>query len=397
MERYLRFEYFFIIMVLLWEPFQRFILKVDAAAYSITLLSIILLSILIKKKSFYKIGFKKPLIIWFIWLIYSFINSLIKGYNPDLPILSLFTNLSVPLILMIVITIEFKRDDKKLLNSLITGLYLAIILILLFDTETEQGRIGEVLNSNTVGMMATVLCMLLYLKYYKQHLNTLWFFILVSLPTFTIISTGSRTSFGGLALLLGLHFFLKRSRILLINLLKIVLVAGLLSLPVNYLLENTVIGERIMSTSKQSEDMDFETGNPILDKFGDRGIFYYIGWEVFIEHPITGVGLEHFADYNEFELSQHSEYMIQLTELGLIGFTLFFLFYLSIFKNLFKIKNILINKRENELYIGYVFIILLMITATRMYQEGHFFVIIGVVIGYITKQKFIIHSIKYKN
>ena len=393
MKGYLRFEYFFILMVLIWEPFQRYILKVDGNAYSLIILSIILLSILIKKKSFYKIGFKKPLIIWFIWLIYSIINALIKGHG-DYPILIFGSNIAIPLLIMIVITIEFKRDDKKLLHSLISGLYLALILILLFDTRTGQGRIGEVINSNTIGTMATVLCMLLYLMYYKKYLNTLWFFILISVPILTIISTGSRTAFFGLALLLGLHFFLKRSGNLL-NISKIVLIALLLILPINYIIENTTIGERIMSTTEQARDFEVRTGNPILDKFGDRGIFYYLGWKVFIEHPLTGVGLANFKDYNESAISQHSEYMIQLAELGLIGFTLFFLFYLSIFRNLFKIKNMLINKRENELYIGYVFIILAMITATRMYRVAYFFVIIGLVIGY-TKQKFIIRSIKYK-
>jgi O-antigen ligase len=277
------------------------------------------------------------------------------------------------------------------------GLYLAIILILLFETETEHGRTGGELNSNTIGTMATVLCMLLYLKYYKHQLKALWFIILISLPIFTIISTGSRTAFGGLALLLGLHFFINRSRNVLITISKIVLPALILILAFNYLLENTGLGERILSTTEQSEGMDFETGNPILDKFGDRGIFYYRGWEVFIEQPLTGIGLGNFKDYNENKLAQHSEYMIQLTELGLIGFTLFFLFYLSIFKNLFRIKNILINKRENELFIGYVLIILLMITATRMYQVGYFFAIIGVTIGYFTKQKFLIQRVKIKN
>lgn len=50
MKAFLRFEYFFIIMVLVWGPFQLFILKVDGAGYSKTILSIVLLSILIKKK-----------------------------------------------------------------------------------------------------------------------------------------------------------------------------------------------------------------------------------------------------------------------------------------------------------------------------------------------------------
>ena len=82
--------------------------------------------------------------------------------------------------------------------------------------------------------------------------------------------------------------------------------------------------------------------------------------------------------------------MIQLTELGLIGFILFISFYFSIFKNLKKIKNKFIDikrKREIELYTSYLLIILIMITATRMYRVWFLFVIVGIVIGFINLYK----------
>ncbi len=383
MLKYLRFEYFFIFMVLIWVPFQQFILKVDGAANTIALLTLLVIGISVKKRSFYNTAFNKPLIIWCIWVVYAFINTVTKGFSSDLPISSFLLNISIPFILMVIISMEFKRNSKKLINILISGLYFALLLILLFVKETDQGRTGGEINSNTIGTMATILSMLLYFKYYTKQLKVFWFCILLIVPVFAIVSTGSRTAFGGLALLIALHFFLNRSRNILITISKMVVGVLILIIPFNYVLENTGLGERILSTTEQSEGMSFETGNPILDKFGDRGFFYYRGWEVFKEHPFSGVGLGNFKNYNHLELAQHSEYMIQLTELGVIGFTLFFIFYYLIFKNLNILKRALGHNREPELYIGFLIIVLIMVTATRMYQVWYFFTIVGIVIGYI--------------
>ena len=390
MIKYFHFEYFYILIVLIWVPFQKLILKVDGAANTIIILTILLLSIQLKKKTFYKTAFKGPLLVYSIWFVYAFSNTLVKGYYFDVPILTLFITIFVPLILMVTISIEFVKNEKKLLNVVIIGMYIAVVLILMFIGETNKGRAGGDLNSNTIGTTATLLTMLLYLKFYKKSLKLLSFLLLAIIPIYTIISSGSRTAFGGIIFLLIVHFIVNRSKNILITILKVSVGLILFIVPFYYVLDSTVLGDRLINTAEQSEGMDYQTGNPILDQFGDRGIFYYQGWIVFKEHPITGVGLGNFINYNELELAQHSEYMIQLSELGIIGFILFFLFYFQIFKKLKKIKKNSLDKskkRQVELYTSYMLIILLMITATRMYRVWFLFVVVGIVIGYINKNK----------
>ncbi|MDN3492048.1 O-antigen ligase family protein [Winogradskyella bathintestinalis] len=390
LKKYLYFNYFYIFIVLIWPPFQKFVIRVDGAANSIVILTVILLAFQLKKKRFFKTVFKKPLLIYAIWVAYAILNALLIGYYLNVPILTLFITIFVPLVLMIIISIEFLKNEKKLLNVLIVGLYIAVVLILLFIGETDKGRTGGELNSNTIGTMATILVMLLYLKFYKQWLTLLHFSLLLIIPVFMIISAGSRTAFGGLVFLLLVHFIVNRSKNIFVLFSKISLGIIIFAIPFHFVLENTILGDRVLNTTEQSEGMEFQTGNPILDQFGDRGIFYYQGWYVFKEHPITGVGLGNFVNYNEFGLAQHSEYMIQLSELGIIGFILFAFFYFNVFKSLKNIKKTTRNKnkkREVELYIFYVLIILLMITATRMYRVWFLFVITGIVIGYINKHK----------
>lgn len=396
LKDYFRFNYFYIIIILIWEPVQRFILKVDGAGYSITLLSIILLLNLIKNKSFYNIAFKKPLRIYSFWLLYAFVNILIIGQGYDVSSLTFFTQITVSFLLMSVIGLEYKRNKKSILNLLIAGMYLAVLLILLFSTVSFHGRLHGEINANTIGIMATILSMLLYLKYIYRSISIYIFFILMVMPLYIVISTGSRTAFGGVALLLILHFIINRSKSIVVNVTKITLGVLILLIPIIYLFQNSTLGERIMNTTDQSEGMDFQTGNPILDKFGDRGFFYYQGWEVFKEHPIMGIGLGNFKNYNSLDLQQHSEYMIQITELGVIGFLLFVSFYYSLLKNLYSLRLYYNSKKEIELYVGYILIILVMITATRMYMEWFMFIVLGMVIGLIISTKYLIKLNRFR-
>lgn len=390
LKEYFRFNYFYIVIILIWDPIQRFILKVDGAGYSITFLTIFTLLVLTKKKSFYKMAFNNPLAIFGIWLLYSFINVLINGHGYEVPILSFITQITVPFVLMMVICLEFLRNYNRLINVLIIGMYIGVLLVLAFESRSFQGRLHGEINANTIGIMATILTMLLYLKYYYKCISIYIFALLMALPITTVILTGSKTAFGGVTLLLILHFYVNRSKNVVINMARISLAILIFIAPINYILENTILGERILNSTDQTEGMDFETGIPILDKFGDRGYFYYQGWEVFKGNPFLGIGLGNFKNYNSLELAQHSEYMIHLTELGLIGFCLIIFFYYNLFKNLDSLR-VYSNNKDIVIYTGYILIILIMITATRMFSEWFMFIIFGLVIGFIIRTKYINH------
>lgn len=392
MIKYLRLEYLFVFVALFWIPLQRYILKFDGAGNTVALLAIFVLITLSVQKIFYKTAFKKPLIIWFIWVVYAFFNTMLHGYKSELPAYSFLLNISIPFVLMLIIALMYKVNPKKIINVIISALYFGLILILVFDQNTDQGRIGSEINSNTIGTMGTITCMLLYINYFKKYMNIKMLAVLAVIPVYAIISTGSRTAFGGLAFLIALHFFINRSKYLVVTVFKMLIAVIIMLLPFNYILDNTSLGERILSTTEQSQGMKFETGNAVLDMFGDRGFFYYQGWEVFKDQPLTGVGLEQFKYYNQLELDQHSEYMIQLTELGLIGFVLFFAFYYLLFKHLKFLNKIRYFKREPELFMGLIIIILLMITATRMYRIWYYFTIVGLAIGYINQSIFLLEK-----
>jgi O-antigen ligase len=61
----------------------------------------------------------------------------------------------------------------------------------------------------------------------------------------------------------------------------------------------------------------------ILAQTGDRYEMYQVGFEMFQEHPVAGVGIGHFAYYYRSHQYSHSDYIEPLATTGLIGFLLY--------------------------------------------------------------------------
>ena len=113
---------------------------------------------------------------------------------------------------------------------------------------------------------------------------------------------------------------------------------------IDYILHNTFAGERVLGTQNEVNDRyaDFKTGT-ILDLLGDRGFMYYYSWPLFLEHPITGIGLYNYIQYSPWGMRLHTEYATQYVENGLLGFIPFISFLIILLK---KLK---ITKKENKI------------------------------------------------
>jgi O-antigen ligase len=112
---------------------------------------------------------------------------------------------------------------------------------------------------------------------------------------------------------------------------------------------------------------------------------------VFIENPINGVGLQNFKkNATDFNFSIHSEYMVNIAEGGIIGTTLFFLFYYWIWKQLKqvfkKFKNVW---RITVIYIAGFIAVLFINTAAWTYDSISVFITLGLIIGYVKQFEFL--------
>jgi O-antigen ligase len=61
-------------------------------------------------------------------------------------------------------------------------------------------------------------------------------------------------------------------------------------------------------------------GRGMNDDDGGRVAAWSTGLEIFKSHPIAGVGLSQFADYNETGHTAHNSYILALSETGLLGY-----------------------------------------------------------------------------
>lgn len=70
------------------------------------------------------------------------------------------------------------------------------------------------------------------------------------------------------------------------------------------------------------------------------------GWKLFVENPLTGIGIYNFLGYNTSIFGDkhymHNTYLEVLTESGIIGFVLFFVFWFLLF------KKIIFNVRKDK-------------------------------------------------
>lgn len=371
---------------------QSYILKVDGAQRSILFLTVLICLVYLKNASFRTNIFSTPYIFWLLWGIYAFINTLTLGGYIGLPKLSFFTMLFVPLVVIWFIGVEQYRDRKYIFNVIILGLFIRILLSYIFELGNMQNfgdRLGGRLNANEIAVSAIVLICFIFLKYFYGEIRFSNMMLLVSFPVFIIVLTGSRGSFGALLLLIIAFFIIIRTdkvrRNFMIFLLGFILIYSALT----YILGNTNLGLRLSETLHQGETLNkLGSNSPLLQKFGDRGIFYKLGFEIFLEHPVRGIGLGNFIKFSG-SVVQHSEYMIQLCELGLIGSTLFILFYGYIGRNLIYLRNVLPDDRKIiEAYIAVLFVILFLAFSLFQYTLVVIFLLLGSLIGFIKDLKF---------
>jgi hypothetical protein len=323
--------------------------------------------------------------IWFIWCIYAFLNTLIQGLTFEMLPWQFLNYLFTPLLSLI---LTFRLIVSGLANRVFRVLIYATIVNLIiygfFTTSTyfegEGERLGnELINSNTIGQELLMGLVFIPLAYFFNNINYLSYFILGLLLFYVILQTGSRTGavVGGGLFLVGFWFnnIFNIRRIYPIIFLLGITFYGMFDI----LTTNFVAFQRLITTKEEGE-LYAQTGT-VLDNLGSRAIYYVHGFDVFLRNSIFGVGLNNYRFYNPVSSQpNHVEVMVQLSELGIIGFLLFIMFFFSLFK--------LIVSLDKESKIKFfLFISALLIFANCfsfwIYDQQLVFIAIGLICGIV--------------
>lgn len=354
-----KFIAFILIYVICSVPIQRFAQAVDGAGRFPTILLIFCCFLILGKIK--NDIFSKPLSIYLILAIYMLFNVLAKGaYMPAFIYFKIIFD-SVFFMWLVVYLSQINFD--KTLWILFIGFYLYTLLCLLNGTMSASERLGGAINANTIGLNAFFAMLTALFLYIRKKIKLLSLVVLLILPFYVAILTGSRMTLGASLFIIAGTFIVSRDKKNILSLIGGIFILGVIAIITYYILEHTLVGERLAGTTTQMEESDLATGT-ILDLFGDRGIQYYVSWPYFLDNLITGIGLRHWVEDGPTGYVCHSEYLTMYLENGLIGIALYATFYFQIIKRLLQRKAIATTKDKSIFkYLLLAFIAMLFINS----------------------------------
>lgn len=377
-----------------WGIFENasYIIFKFSGTYIITF-SFLVLLIFIPKSKEERIIFTKclttmPVRVWLVWVIYTAINWELKGLPPydSLP-RQYIVRYILPLAMMWVVYYEGSRNLKNITKVI---LYASIAYCLCGVLLQEKGGAGE-RNMGDLGngLALNGCCLAFYACFYYvlNHIDKKKLYTILALSLAAIFFTSTRKAIGGWALILVSmvlpYINLKKPQTIVV-LLSSVIIAYF---SYKYIMSYTLLGSRMNEIDGQSERAYLYVNDvpEHLSFLGERLTHYLLGWRLFLEHPITGIGLCNFMYVSGFYVQLHTEYMVQLCEGGIIGFSLFASFTYGLFKSVLKvIKNK--SKKISLVCIGGLLCVLFLGVTAWTYMFLRYFAIYGLILAYCNPQ-----------
>lgn len=257
----------------------------------------------------------------------STVNSPIPGTSA---IMSFLTILCIILISFFAINLQ---NLEKSIFTVYVYFGLLFCVYLNFTGQTvDHGRLGGVLNPNSIGMICgSLFISSFYIKNF--YLRNASFFVFL----YTLIMTYSRSAMSGLIVAISLYLFLTRNKK--VNYLYISAIMFLLILLILFVLFYSDIFICQFEKLFALNDPYRGVGTGGTGRVGA----WKEAWKIFLENPLVGVGYRAHEYYMVSQSSSHNGFLAILAELGIFGFLS------AIMMVSFGIKGLLnnISQREN--------------------------------------------------
>jgi len=386
-NRYFNPTFIALFIIIIWDAFKNYL----NLSHPIIQLSILLPTISIGildnlKGKLWETIFSRPALIWLLWIVYALINTflIIGFFSAPLQNQFIFVSSIIVAYLLFLLIIVCKSGTKELVNFLIFAFFCRLLLSLVFDKLEPSGveyvqRFGTEFNSNIIAIGALFLISLIVLKYIIYKSFNAFDMCISIISILTIFITASRKTYLALIVLIIGLVYIFRSKYLIKNILLGTLVFIILFFSITWTLKNTTIGERIVAGyektiyAKEAEQM-----------FDNRAGYFINGWELFKKYPVNGIGLKNFPYFNQSTHNLHTEYMVQLTECGLIGTFLFIFFYWHIIKWLLLIRKVIIPyKVIAETYLVLIIVMFALFLGAWKYNIPIMWVLIALAVRFI--------------
>lgn len=343
------FNLFYIFVCIVWSPFQQFILHVDGLGRTIEFLSTVAVLLnLIELKKHKEVLATPAFRCWVILLCYSMVNSLFKGFYAEFGAFQFYRfNYFHPIIFLVIMMVELHRDKRTALKVIWLALGVYILLGLPNLALRLSGRFGVAGLGNLYPLHAATFLFVSAVLLVEGRMKIWLFAGLTLVISVIILFSGTRKAFGAeVIILLGViwNYGKKNS---LWSWIRIILLGGVLVAFVLISMTQSTVGQRIeegVDVDRYVRIVENESVNDFLiTVLDDRGTQYANALDLFHQHFWTGAGLTNYKYLVGSDFRLHSEYMVQLSENGIIGFVLLMLFYAFIIvalrKNQKKVKS----------------------------------------------------------
>lgn len=341
-----------------------------------------------------------PILTWGLLMLYHYINAKLKGV-PDVNVNVFLSQVLLPWITLVLTVylcrIDFKTTIKYIFLIFTTVLILIAFSMFRFGLNLEDRLTDENYHANVVGQLAAMSCFVASIYSVLQKKKLRFYISIILIPMFIIVLSQSRNSLILAALAALVYFIGKIKSDKHHSKSKIFTIIG--GIAVFFVAQNVIMnspaGERFVSALNgeimQSQNK-YLTGTIFDTLLGERLPYYVIGFDNFVNNPLTGIGLWNFSNYNNYEYPIHSEYMVHIAEGGLIGAVLYITFLSFFFKSFVKYR-----PNSDSLYwqllILFISILFLGMTA-RIFAYRQFFPMFGIITSYFLNKRFQFQKIK---
>lgn len=318
-----------------------------------------------------------PIYLWALLMLYHGVNLLLLDLNQIYNEWFSFSGYYNQVLILIILSCLYQRNKNITFITTILSFYFFLLTVKNFSGLDENtDRLNGFLYTTQIGQLGGLACILISL--YIVILNKrIYYCLLYIFPISIALLTQSRNA---LFPIMFSVLILVYKNLINLKLWHIIIYVVLAIIGYNYLTTTDLF----VRASESSVEGVWETGTFLDYIFGDRALYYVMGYMNFLDSPINGIGIYNFMDYNKFTYPLHGEFISHWVEGGLIGALLYISFVYQFIKYLKRDYSIY-NIHLNVMIFAFATIIILGFT-TREYPFIFFFVVYGIILGFINER-----------
>ena len=384
------YNIFYLFVIVVWPVIRANYITVDGAGRINIFFTI--LAVLINGGQLFRVHHAMKM--WVLWIFYNIINTYFKGYGlSDYPYhLWALNSYLIPLVTFFVVYQMALRSYKELIKYLLVffSMYMLLGVTNLTMEDTMSGtRYGNNLGNSFFNNVIVIMPIVSLFYGISKKDKSVIVYTIAGLLMFFVLLSGHRKGLIAAAVMIGGYFYARIAKKTGVNIKSFILLMGLfvvVYLVSPYILGSTNAGARIESGMEEAEFQD----SFFLKMVGNRALMYVEGFAIFLEHPITGIGITNFinADYSLGEGHiLHTEYMVELTECGIIGSALFLAFFISMIYRAVKMVFSHQCCYEGIIFITSLLSIILINFTASCHDEPLYFLLFGLLFAQYEKYK----------